>query len=45
MAIYLGDTTPDSTAETTAGIIGVHEWIGDGWEALRSPPRFVHRPG
>ena len=31
MAIQLGDTAPDFTAETTAGTIRFHEWLGDSW--------------
>jgi len=30
MAIQLGDTAPDFTAETTEGQIGLHEYLGDG---------------
>lgn len=39
MAIRLGDIAPDFTAETTAGIVRFHEWIGDGWAVLFSHPR------
>ena len=38
MAIQLGDTAPDFTAETTAGRIGPHEYLGDGWGLLFSHP-------
>ena len=38
MAIQLGDTAPDFTAETTAGRIGLHEYLGDGWGLLFSHP-------
>ena len=39
MTIRLGDTAPDFTAETTEGTINFHEWIGDGWAVLFSPPK------
>ena len=29
MAIRLGDTAPDFSAETTQGRIDFHEWLGD----------------
>ena len=38
MALRLGDTAPDFTAETTEGTIRFHEWLGDGWGALFSHP-------
>lgn len=38
MAIRLGDVAPDFTAETTAGTIHFHEWLGDGWGVLFSHP-------
>jgi len=38
MALRLGDTAPDFTAETTEGNINWHEWIGDGWGILFSHP-------
>ena len=38
MPIRLGDTAPDFTAETTAGPIRFHDWIGDGWCILFSHP-------
>jgi thioredoxin-dependent peroxiredoxin len=39
MAIRLGDTAPDFTAETTAGTIKFHDWLGNSWGVLFSHPR------
>ena len=39
MAIRLGDTAPDFTAETTEGTIHFHEWLGDQWGILFSHPK------
>jgi alkyl hydroperoxide reductase subunit AhpC len=39
MALQLGDIAPDFTAETTAGTIDFHEWLGDSWGVLFSHPR------
>jgi len=39
MAIRLGDTAPDFTAETTEGTIKFHKYLGDGWGVLFSHPK------
>jgi alkyl hydroperoxide reductase subunit AhpC len=39
MAIRLGDTAPDFTAETTEGPIKFHDWLGDSWGVLFSHPK------
>lgn len=38
MAIRLGDVAPDFTAESTAGTINFHEYLGDSWGVLFSHP-------
>lgn len=38
MALQLGDLAPNFTAETTAGTIDFHEYLGDGWGVLFSHP-------
>lgn len=39
MTMKLGDIAPDFIAESTAGPIRFHEWIGDGWAILFSHPK------
>ena len=39
MALRLGDTAPNFTAETTEGSIDFHQWIGDSWAVLFSHPK------
>ena len=39
MAIRLGDTAPDFTAETTEGKVSFHDWLGDAWGVLFSHPK------
>ena len=38
MALRLGDTAPNFTAETTEGTIDFYEYLGDGWGVLFSHP-------
>jgi alkyl hydroperoxide reductase subunit AhpC len=39
MAIRLGDTAPDFTAETTEGSVSFHSWLGNSWGVLFSHPK------
>jgi alkyl hydroperoxide reductase subunit AhpC len=39
MTLRLGDTAPDFTADSTAGAIAFHEYLGDDWGILFSHPR------
>lgn len=38
MAIQLGDTAPDFTADTTEGKVSLYDYLGDGWGVLFSHP-------
>lgn len=38
MALRLGDIAPNFIAETTAGTINFHEWLGNRWGVLFSHP-------
>ena len=44
MAVRLGDTAPDFTADTTEGTINFHEWLGDSWGVLFSHPQPISPP-
>ena len=39
MALRLGDTAPDFTADTTEGKVSFHKWLGDSWGVLFSHPK------
>ena len=39
MALRLGDTAPNFSAETTHGEINFHDWLGDSWGILFSHPK------
>ena len=39
MALRLGDTAPDFSAETTQGTVNFHDWLGDSWGVLFSHPK------
>lgn len=39
MGLQLGDEAPDFTAQTTEGMITLHEWLGESWGVLFSHPK------
>ena len=39
MSLRINDTAPDFTADTTAGPISFHDWIGDGYAVMFSHPK------
>jgi alkyl hydroperoxide reductase subunit AhpC len=39
MALQLGDIAPDFEADSTAGKIKFHSWLGDSWAVLFSHPK------
>jgi thioredoxin-dependent peroxiredoxin len=39
MTLRIGDTAPNFEADTTAGRIKLHDWIGDAWAVLFSHPK------
>ena len=38
MTVRIGDEAPDFTANSTAGIINFHEWLGGSWGVFMSHP-------
>ena len=38
MSLYLGDTAPDFTADTSEGELSFHDWAGDSWVLFFSHP-------
>ncbi len=39
MSVRINDVAPDFTAESTAGTIKFHDWVGDGYAIIFSHPR------
>lgn len=42
MALRIGSTAPDFTAQTTKGELKFHDWIGDSWAILFLSPEGFH---
>lgn len=45
MALRLGDTAPDFTAQTTAGPIRFHDWIGESCDSNKVATPATWTPG
>ncbi|MGB8813147.1 MAG: redoxin domain-containing protein, partial [Paracoccaceae bacterium] len=39
MSLRINDVAPDFTAESTAGTIHFHDWVGDGYAIIFSHPK------
>jgi alkyl hydroperoxide reductase subunit AhpC len=39
MSLRINSEAPNCTAETTAGAVEFHQWIGNGWAILFSHPK------
>jgi len=39
MSLRINDTAPNFTADTTAGEINLHDYVGDGWAVMFSHPK------
>jgi len=44
MAVRINDIAPDFTAESTAGTIRFHDWLGDSYGIIFSHPRDFTSP-
>ncbi len=43
MGLRINDIAPDFTAESTQGTIRFHDWVGDGYAIIFSPPARISR--